>query len=146
MGPVAQRVISELRHAKRSNVIDLQALREVRELHQESDAEDDDLSRLPPDQATWMKAFKTLGALSHILLGTEALQPLAKRMDEAEGYYMLGGPPMSPVLDSLFVSWWMLDLGTGPKRETLCSIIASAGPVLRMPSRSEEHTSELQSH
>jgi hypothetical protein len=133
MGPVAQRVISELRHAPTSNVVDLQSLREARELHQEIDAEDDDLSRLPPDQATWMKAFKTLGALSHFLLGAEALQPLAKRIDEAEQYYMPGGLPMSPVLDSLFVSWWMLDLGTGPKRETLCSIIASAGSVLRVP-------------
>lgn len=133
VGPIAQRVISGLRHAKRSNVVDLQSLREARELHQEIDAEDDDLSRLPPDQGTWMKAFKTLGALSHLLLGAEALQPLANRIDEAEQYYMPEGPPMSPVLDSLFVSWWMLDLGTGSERETLCSIIASAGSVLRMP-------------
>lgn len=133
MGPIAQRIISELRNAQRSNVVDLQALREARELPPEIDTEDDDLSRLPPDQAAWMAAFKTLGGLSSILLGAEALQPLAKRMDEAEEYYMPGGPPMSPVLDSLFVSWWMLDLGTGPKRETLCSIIASAGSVLRVP-------------
>ena len=84
MGPIAQRVISELGHAKRSNVVDLHALREARELYQEIDAEDDDLSRLPPDQAAWMAAFKTLGGLSSILLGAEALQPLANRMDEAE--------------------------------------------------------------
>lgn len=133
MGPVAQRVIHELRNARRNQVVDLQALREARELYQELDVEDDDLSRLPPDQGTWMKAFQTLAALSNFLLGADALRPLAKRVNEAEDHYMPGGPPMSPVLDSFFMSWWLLDLGTGPQRETLCSIIASAGSVLGMP-------------
>jgi len=133
MGPIAQRVITELRHAKTSNAVDLQVLREARQLVPEIDVEDDDLSRLPPHHAAWMKAFTILGTFSHFLLGTEPLQPLAKRIDEAEQHYMPGGPPMSPVLDSLFVSWWMLDLGTGPKRESLCSIVSSAGSVLRIP-------------
>ena len=40
---------------------------------------------------------------------------------------------MSPILDSVFMSWWMADVPVGPARESMCSILADIGPVMGLP-------------
>jgi hypothetical protein len=71
-----------------------------------------------------------LALLTNALLGTRALRKAAEQLTAAEEEYAPGGPPMSPILDSVFMSWSLADLPIGPARETLCSIVAEIGPVL----------------
>ncbi|HEX7478375.1 MAG TPA: MbcA/ParS/Xre antitoxin family protein [Polyangiales bacterium] len=133
MGPQAAKVIKELRKAKRSGVIDLRAAREASELQQGLASAQDDLGPLPPNHAHWMRVFKVLASLGHALLGTSALRKLSERVEAADQEYMPGGPPSSPILDSVFISWWMADVGVGPRRESMCSILADLALVMDLP-------------
>lgn len=130
MGPVAQKLLKELRKAK-AGVVDLTAFREAKKLKSEIEA-DPELEGLPANHQAWMRVFKVLAGLAHALLGMHALRKLAQRVDDADAEYMPGGPPQSPILDSVFMSWWMADVPVGPARETVCSIIADLGAAMGM--------------
>jgi hypothetical protein len=133
MGPVASKVIKELRKAKQSRVVELGALREARALaHSLADASED-AEHLAPNHAHWMQVFRVLASLGNALLGTSSLRKLGERVEAADQEYMPGGPPSSPILDSVFVSWYLADLGAGPRRESICSILADIAPVVGLP-------------
>ena len=133
MGPVAAKIVKELRKAKRAAVIDLAAVRDARELSHAMDVAMPGSDDLPPNHAAWMRSFAVMTAFAGGLLETHALRKLADRVAAADEEYMPGGPPQSPVLDSVFASWWMADLPVGPTRESMCSIIADLGPVMGWP-------------
>lgn len=133
MKPVALKVMKELRKAKRQPVINLAAAREAKELQKSLLAPRPELDSLPPNHAAWLRALPVLSGIASLLLETHALRKLADRVRDADEEYMPGGPPMSPVLDSVFMTWWMADLGSGPVRESLCSVIAECGPALGLP-------------
>lgn len=131
MQPVASKVLQEIRKAKRSQVIDLRAARELREVV--ASLADDDAEAagvLPIQHAQWMSAFKLLSQLAHPLLGLRALRKFADRVRELEEELMPGGPPMSPVFDSVFSTFVLADMTVGPRRETLCSILVDLAPAL----------------
>ena len=132
MGPIAAKVLKEIRKPKHAKVIDLRAVRELRELTSvQADVESQD--GLPPAHAEWMRAFHVLFDLASNLLNTSALRKLAEQVAAAQEEYMPGGPPMSPIFDSVFSTWWLSDLPIGPRRETVCSIIVDLTPILGFP-------------
>lgn len=144
MGPTASKLAKELRKLQRSNVVDLSAVRQARAFARElSDLPQDMLAELPPNHVAWMQAFKLLGSLGRFLLGSHTLRKLSRVVDDAEAYYMPGGPPMSPILDSVFMSWMMIGARTGPRRESLCDIIADIAPVLGLPKELQQATRTL---
>lgn len=130
MGPIASKVLGEIRKAKRGQVVDLQALRALRDLPAEVK---DDLGVLPVHHAQWIVTFKLLAPLAHSLLGTHALRKAADSLASAEQEYEPGGPPLSPIFDSVFTTWSLADMPMGPQRETLCSVVAETGAALGLP-------------
>lgn len=133
MGPIAQKLLKELQQLQATaTVTDLNEVRRAR-AQVAAVAEAIDADTLPPGQHLWMDVFKIYAALGSVLLGSATLRSMASRIEAAEEAYTPGGPPMSPVLDSAFVGWWMADLAVGPCQENLCSIVADLASVLRMP-------------
>jgi len=124
--PVAAKLLKELRPTKKRNVVDLDAAREApAELSQGQP----DTQGLPPNHETWMEIFTSVSNLGYQVLSSKALRKLARRVEAAEEAYMPGGPPMSPVVDSVFVSWSLFDAPIGPRKETVVSILAEVGPA-----------------
>jgi hypothetical protein len=145
MGPVGTKLLKELRKAARRPVIDLGAFRDARKRVEAQTLDEDEAADtgLSPNHAAWMQAFEALAGIAHALLGTATLRKHALRVEAADEEYMPGGPPSSPILDSVFVTWWMADLGIGPQRESLVSVLAQVGPLLGFPSRLCECASAL---
>jgi len=133
MRPIAAKLLKEIRKVRSSKVVDLNALRDTRAAVAEMEKLPDGGDLLPPNQQTWMSLFQAFAGFASGLLGLKALRKLATRIEAAEEEYMPGGPPMSPVLDSAFVAWWLLDLPIGPRRETVASIVCDIAPVLGAP-------------
>jgi hypothetical protein len=134
MGPLAKKLLRELQKARTRKVIDLSPLREARAFHADVAEHLRTLSdELPPQHLAWMQRFSILASLAEALLAMRPLEKLAERIDDAHETYMPGGPPMSPVLDSLFVSWSNLDLTAGPARESIFSMIADLAGPLSLP-------------
>ena len=136
MGPTAKKLIKELHSHRRSNVVDLGSARDAKQHAQELRAALSDESKphaLPPNMRRWMDPFGALSAIASMLLGTASLRKVQHKIDAAHEDYQPGGPPMSPVLDSTYVSWYMADLQIGPRKETLCSILCDVANVLRLP-------------
>jgi hypothetical protein len=95
MQPVAAKVLQEIRKAKRSQVVDLRAARELRDLTASLDQDEpDSADALPVQHAEWLSTFKRLTLIAHPLLGLRALRKLAERIQELEDEFMPGGPPM----------------------------------------------------
>jgi len=100
MGPVATKLLKDLRRAQGNNVRDLHALRQTRDLMNNLERDRQDVDEvLPPDHRQWMHTFQLLATVANGMLGMDPLRKLAIRVDEANAYYMPGGPPMSPVFE-----------------------------------------------
>lgn len=132
MGPLATKVLREVRRSQ-SNIVSPQSARDVTAFEAALAGKRPELSGMPPNHARWMAIFELLGKGVTALTGLHALRKLGPRIDQAEEEYMPGGPPMSPVLDSVFMMWWMADLPAGPGRETLLGIFAEIAPMLSSP-------------
>lgn len=121
MGPIASKLLQEIRKGKH--------LRAVRELKGPASSEPE-LRGIPVQHRAWIATFRRLALFSNALLDADALRKTAQQLRAAEEDYAPGGPPMSPILDSVFMSWSLADLPIGPQRETLCSIVSEIGPAL----------------
>ncbi len=134
MGPLTQKLLKELRSARKSNIIDLAPLREARKAQRQlSEDLRAQAHAFPPQHGAWMEHLLTLTNLGNSMLRSRALAKLAERIEAAHELYMPGGPPMSPIYDSVFVCWYTLDLGVGPRRETLFSMLADLAAPLGLP-------------
>ncbi len=87
------------------------------------------ISELPPGQAAWSRIYTALAKLTHVCLSRRALHSTNDFFDELEIQYMPGGPPMSPVTDSFFMTWQVCDLDLG-KGETLATIATELAALL----------------
>jgi hypothetical protein len=74
------------------------------------------------DFAPQMLACRALQVVIAQLAGAPGMGNVVQTIDEAEEEYGPGGPPVSPVHDSLFTTWSTLDLSFGRHRETVASI------------------------
>jgi len=134
MGPLGKKLLQELRKSPRGNVIDMQTVRDARRFRSELATHQQDMEAvLSPHHVTLMTAFAILSRLGQALLHSRTLHKLAERIENADDEFMPGGPPSSPILDSAFMSWAFMDLGAGPRRESLFGILADIGPALELP-------------
>lgn len=77
--------------------------------------------------------FGALALIAQTLLNSRQLDKFAAKVEFWNETYMPGGPPMSPVTDSLFMTWMICDLTVGPDKESLATIVADLVPVLGLP-------------
>lgn len=139
MGPVASKLLKEIRKSRRSKVVQLDDFRDAAARRDEAETLPEELEALPPNHREWMRFFQLVSPAAADLLGSKALRKLAIRIEAIEEEYMPGDPPMSPVRDSVFVNWWLCDAPVGPRRETLATILAEIGPAIGIP----EHVNRL---
>lgn len=140
MSSLASKVLADLRKPSRGQIVDLAAFRAAKEgatqEQEEADLADefgDDLVDAPDEFRFWMNTFKSLAALGYALLGSRHLRKLAQRIEDSDERYMPGGPPRSPLTDSFHISWSVLDLSMGPKKESLATITIAIARALGMP-------------
>lgn len=82
-----------------------------------------------PEQSGWLRDFATVMSLTYALLKRGPLAEFKGRFEAWDQEYMPGAPPMSPVLDSFFMSWQACDVDLG-EGETFASIAADLAPLL----------------
>jgi hypothetical protein len=76
-------------------------------------------------------AFAVLHTLVEFIEQLPGITNVGSMIDAVEQEYEPGGPPQSPVHDSLFTSWVLLDLPFGRKHETIASIAIELAALLR---------------
>lgn len=134
-GPIATRLVKELRKLKGARVVDLGAFREgtknAAEL-QKSVATRDDLADFHPAHALYVHVQNQVSVLAEQLTALPATAKLADRIEAAQDEYMPGGPPMSPLTTSYFTCWAFFDAAVGPLNETLGTCVMAVGEPLGM--------------
>ncbi|MFT5126942.1 MAG: hypothetical protein ACI8W8_000540 [Rhodothermales bacterium] len=78
------------------------------------------------------QAVAVVEALAGALHNTDLARNYVKAVLDAEERFMPSGPPMSPIMTSLFDSWASLDLAIGRDCETACSCVLDLAPQLRL--------------
>lgn len=145
LGPVARKVLAEIRRAPGRDVVDLNVFRQARE-HGAAPATEgqtegltegliDELddSGLPPGHRMWMRAIAELSDIAWPLLEARPLRKLEERLAESDERYMPGGPPMSPLTDSFHTLWALADASIGLKKESLASIATDLARINGAP-------------
>lgn len=134
-GPIATRLVREVRKVKGARVVDLRAFREgttnAAEL-QKSVATRDDLTDFHPSHALYVYVQNQVSVLAEQLTALPATAKLADRIEAAQDEYMPGGPPMSPLTTSYFTCWAFFDAAVGPQHETLGTCVMAVGNALGM--------------
>lgn len=126
--PIADKIIAELRRygTEKGNVIDFQALKAVRAEVERMNNDDGAASKSDPACAYYLSGIKLMTMIGNSLANHPALAKLMVGIEAAEEEYMPSGPPMSPITNSLFISWSLLDLPQGIGRETVGSVTEAA--------------------
>jgi hypothetical protein len=124
-GPIAKRVISDLRKQSKRKVVNLDEVRSAK-----IDADDlqktvlssEDLADHDPLHGVYVYAQNMLSVLTEQLGELPALMKLNNAYADAHEIYMPSGPPMSPLTTSYFTCWGLFDLVAGVKKESFGSI------------------------
>lgn len=134
-GPIAKRVISDLRKQSKRNVVNLDQIRSAK-----IDAEDlqktvlssEDLAKHDPLHGVYVYAQNMLSVLTEQLGELPALMKLNNAYADAQETYMPSGPPMSPLTASYFTCWGFFDLVVGVKKESFGSVSIDLCRALRV--------------
>jgi len=124
-GPIAKRVISDLRKQSKRKVVNLDEVRSAKidaEDLQKSVLSSEDLADRDPLHAVYTYALNMLSVLTEQLGELPALMKLNNAYADAHEIYMPSGPPMSPLTTSYFTCWGMFDLVAGLKKESFGSV------------------------
>ncbi len=124
-GPIATKLISDVRKAKTKKIIDLDAVRTAKALTDEvvQSNKNHDASRLDPLHAIYI-AFQHCTAEFFEQFSTLPYShEFCDWHEYADEFYMPSGPPMSPVTKSFYTGWLSFDMGVGVKKETITSIM-----------------------
>ncbi len=107
VGRVAKKVIAEIEAMERKGgpapVLD--AIRGAGPVEVPAD--------VPPATFVWMKSYQYLVRVGSALAGTRTLADFAEDVLAVDEEYSPHGPPDSPISDSFFVGWWLIDLPIG---------------------------------
>ncbi len=88
--------------------------------------------------ARYAGALAVLQGVVGLLADAPGLRSIAAAIDEAHEHYMPGGPPLSPVHDSLFVNWSMFDLEVGRPPETVAQLVLDCASLLGLDAEIRE--------
>lgn len=134
-GPIARRVLAQLRKAKHKKVVDAASWKEAQRAAEELLDEvstPPEVSDQPRGFAVYAHATNFAVGFVELLLELPPLRRFAERIEKDEDEYMPSGPPMSPLTRSFFWHGMLWDLAVGVERETLGSILLAVGRELRM--------------
>jgi hypothetical protein len=124
-GPIAKRVIADLKKQSKRKIVDLTEVRTAKieaENLWETIPSMDDLAVDDPIHGVYVYAQHMLSVLTEQLAELSALVKLNNAYADAEEIYMPSGPPMSPLTASYFIGWATFDLVAGLKKESFGSI------------------------
>ena len=82
------------------------------------------------DFSRTMQGLTAMHAVLGLLEGVPKLGEIGQTIEEIEEEYGTGGPPISPVHDSFFMMWSMVDLTFGRQSETVASIVLALAPLV----------------
>jgi len=124
-GPIAKRVISDLRKQSKRRVVNLDEVRNAKinaEDLQKTILSSENLADHDPLHGVYVYAQNMLSVLTEQLGELPALMKLNNAYADANETYLPSGPPMSPLTASYFTSWGMFDLVAGVKKESFGSV------------------------
>lgn len=124
-GPIAKRVIADLRKQSKRKVVDLGELRQAKMEGMnllDSVVSRQDLSQYDPLHGVYVYAQNLLSVFVEQIAELPPLAKLADAYFRAEEEYMPSGPPMSPLTGSYFFCWGCFDLFVGVKKESFGKI------------------------
>lgn len=124
-GPIAKRVISDLRKQSKRKVVNLGQIRNAKidvENLQKTVLSSEDLAKYDPLHGVYLYAQNMLAVLTEQLMKLPALIKLNNAYADTQETYMPSGPPMSPLTASYFTCWGLFDLVAGAKKESLGSV------------------------
>ncbi len=134
-GPIAKRVISDLRKQSKRKVVNLAEVRNARidaEDLQKSVLSSEELADHDPLHSVYVYAQNMLSVLTEQLGELPALVKLNNAYADAQEIYMPSGPPMSSLTTSYFTCWGMFDLVAGVKKESFGSVCIDLGRALHL--------------
>lgn len=130
LGPVARKLIANIKRGQASKVVDLAAVRAGNVVAAEVVKEIRTPHGLPPTLEVYTRVHNAVMAILEAVQEDPALRKFVTRIQRNEDEYMPSGPPMSPLTGAYFWSWMLWDLGTGSPQETLGSVFLALGDAL----------------
>ena len=119
-GPIAQKLLKEIKKARSAKVLDLEVARSARatfdEIEQRARASH---AEAPPLFALYAYVHNVITVVAEVPIDHPALRKHADRIARAEDEYLPSGPPMSPLTKSFFCTWVLYDLSVGLRKETV---------------------------
>jgi hypothetical protein len=138
MGSVANKIAKTIAALGRSNVVDLAAWREGREVVQEAGLDDKFLADLlakgyDPCHAFYIFGQNAISILSEQISRMKEAKGFARIVGAAEDEYMPSYPPISPITSSHFTMWAMFDVQFGSSHETMGTCVLRAAQEFDFP-------------
>lgn len=135
-GPIARKLIAQLRGIKAQKIVDLptwsEAKKRAQRVHEESRPSEEVLGEAGPEFAVYLCVNNWTISMVELLQEVPELRKYMQKLFEAQEEYMPEGPPMSPLTKSFFYQWAIYDIPIGMKRETMGSILLAVGRSLKM--------------
>ena len=128
-GPIAQKVVSEIRKVRAQKIVDLSQFRQAwldAESLDKTIITEKEMAALDPVHAVYVYAQNKMSVFSEQLGELPELSKLVNALADAQDEYMPSYPPMSPLTTSYFTCWELFDFTIGIKRETFGTIIIEA--------------------
>lgn len=135
-GPIARKLIAQVRGIKAQKVVDLEAWGEAKKrashIAQQSQPSAEALDEVGPEFVLYAYVNNWAIGMVELLQDVPELRKYMQKFFEAQEEYMPAGPPMSPLTKSFFYQWALYDVPIGLKRETMGSILLAVGRALKM--------------
>jgi len=123
-GPIAEKIIHEIRKTSRGSVVDFEHWRLGKNDGEKvTTHEGESLSQFDSLHATYVSALRRVDGFICSLSNLDVTEKLLQRRAKTEDIYMPSYPPMSPVTDSYFSTWLCFDMCVGVKQETYGSLL-----------------------
>ncbi|MBT7609481.1 MAG: hypothetical protein HN576_06980 [Bacteriovoracaceae bacterium] len=138
MGKISASLKKNLLLHINKKVVDISSMREAKKIAVEATEHlkslDDELSsgERDPLQHAYISTISFMSTCMYGLANLKEMKAFKKVSKEQEDLYMPSFPPMSPITDSYYVPWEMLDLRFGPDKETLSSIFLDLADSLKI--------------
>jgi len=122
---MTKRIINDIDRLLERKIIDIDEIRKAHRIAEELEAHihsDTDLKQLDPLHAVYVYAHNKMDILAQQLMDLPACKKMLSTQRDAYDTYMPAFPPISPITDSYYSCWALLDLEVGPGKESLAKI------------------------
>jgi hypothetical protein len=131
-GPIAEKIISELKKLKQQKIIELRAHLAAKEYCKtiEEEHKNNNLNDLDILHAIYVEAHNHTVGFFDLISNLRQAHKLCNQFEKASDIYMPSWPPMSPISTSFFNCWFAYDMTVGIKRETVTSVFRDVSRAL----------------